>query len=249
MPVSYHAHRVQTGMFFFYVKSNYVSNLVSSEPTESNKFNGLGYFFSLIILSFLLVNNLYHSKLCVSIIFGMTGVTVLSTFMFIHFPICVALSNLKSRHLNCLLLVNCLKVLPIFLLVPGFTSLCIIPNLTHLLLNSGDIESNPGPAPIISSKDLRILYENINSLSANDGRRFDSFQATLNHESIDIALICESGCFSNNDLEKYAITNFHDPYHLYRGRGTMVYIRNTLPFKIRTDLMSNQIECIWLNSK
>jgi hypothetical protein len=114
------------------------------------------------------------------------------------------------------------------------------PNIILQILKlSNDIESNPGP--MIGN--LNILFSNINSLTADEGNRFEDLKLRLLSEKVHIAAISETG--SNLNLDKYNIDHYHslDPtFYRPQGRGMLLTVKR------RPDLEDQDTECMWIET-
>ena len=112
--------------------------------------------------------------------------------------------------------------------------------LQALLIISGTVELNPGPAEI--GKNLSFAVWNLDSLPARDYARIpliESFQATYN---FDIFGICESSLCSNIPNNDIFINGFSpDPFRAdkpARNGGVCVYYKENLPIRQRCDLQT-----------
>jgi hypothetical protein len=93
------------------------------------------------------------------------------------------------------------------------------------------------------------LYSNINSISANEGRRFEDLSLCLKSNNIHIAGISEVGV--NVKLSDYNIEGYHTlDNSLFNpaGRGMILYLAESLIFKRRYDLEDSRTECIWIET-
>ena len=146
---------------------------------------------------------------------------------------------------------------PRSLIYGGFTGslLCLfIPGLTHIFMSlvspglcqlmillSGDVQPNPGPVP-----KLKVMFTNVNSLMAEDGRRFNDLQLRMKVDSIDIVCISEAG--NNLKLSECNIDGYHalnDVFYDNKCRGLLIYVKESVEVKRRYDLETAD-GCIWL---
>jgi hypothetical protein len=139
----------------------------------------------------------------------------------------------------------------LMLFTPGLVSLMDIsskPNLSQLLLLlSNDIESNPGP-----NQPLNILFTNINSLTAEGGKRLVDLSLRMKSDNIHIACLSESGRNLNHvDMKIDGYCTFKPDHSLYepRGRGLLIYVHESLIFSRCYDLELADGSCIWIKVK
>ncbi len=125
--------------------------------------------------------------------------------------------------------------------------------LMIVLLACGDIHENPGPRKPATRTDcaseLRILHINVNSITA--WSRLQDLEVLKTSENIDIICINESKLSSAISDADVRLSGFHDPVRRDRtrhGGGVMVYIRDTLEFRRRTDLECNDLEIIFIEA-
>jgi hypothetical protein len=135
----------------------------------------------------------------------------------------------------------------LLLVTPGlwFLSLTILhPNTIRLILAmANDIESNPGPQP----NGINFLFSNVNSISANNGRRFEDLRLCLKTNNIQFAAISETGVnltFSDYNIDGYHALDINLTNNT--GRGMILYLSESLLFKRRFDLEDNRFECMWI---
>ena len=111
----------------------------------------------------------------------------------------------------------------------------------HLLL-SGDVELNPGP-----NYDLEIIHININSIR----NKIDIFEAEYN--AFDIITVSETWLSDSVSNEAIQLTNFHPPVRRDRPGdphgGVAIYVKNNLFFKPRPDLLVDDLEAVWVETK
>jgi hypothetical protein len=90
---------------------------------------------------------------------------------------------------------------------------------------ANDIERNTGPP----GNSLNLMFSNINSISANEGKRFE-----------DLSL-------ADYDIEGYHALD----HHLYNrtGRGMLLYLSESLIFNRCYDLDDKNIESMWVEIK
>ena len=112
-----------------------------------------------------------------------------------------------------------------------------------LLILSNDIEQNPGHI----DRGLKVMFTNINSISANAGKRFDDLSFYLKSNQIQIAALCETGV--NFNPTDYCIDGYHTlDKSLYstKGRGMIIYLAESLYYRRRYDLEDTSTECMWI---
>ena len=232
MPVSYFTHRVRIGMFHTQIKKSLKPVIMGKSKIADACTNPI-----LTVITFCILLSIplsFIPNILVYILTLLAGTFLLITTSLVHLPVALVLWKWnRIRYFNSRWIIQSTVATSFLLMVPGFSTLLFIPNLSKLLLVSGDIHPNPGPL----TSGLRIASININSISADDGNRFDCIQNFANTHETDVILVCESGCFDDKELDKYILNNFHEPYHLKKGRGLFAYVRNNLPLIIRNDLL------------
>lgn len=132
--------------------------------------------------------------------------------------------------------------------------------IISILLLCGDVHLNPGPGSVGSSSDssivsaasrvdvlgnhLSILHLNIQSIIP----KLDMIKAEADLH--DILIFSESWLKPETPDENILITNFQTPFRNDRrgrpGGGVIVYVRDSLSCKRRTDLELRGIEAVWL---
>jgi hypothetical protein len=92
------------------------------------------------------------------------------------------------------------------------------------------------------------MFTNINSLSADNGQRFEDLAQRLKTGNIHIAAICEDGDHINiSDWNIVGYHNLNDSLYSRKGRGMVVYIHDTIGFKRCPDLEDNQMESMFFD--
>ena len=112
-----------------------------------------------------------------------------------------------------------------------------------LLVNSGDIETNPGPT---KSSPIKFCYWNLNSLAAHDFIKVLLIETFITTHNFDILCLSEPFLDSTIDLTDKNI-NF-DGYSILRADhlsnnkrgGVCVYFKQSLPLIRRDDLRTMQ---------
>ena len=134
--------------------------------------------------------------------------------------------------------------------------------LYNLILLSGDIHQNPGPASGSSqtegsfssldsrellSNHLSILHLNIQSLLP----KIDLIRAET--DSFDIAIFSESWLKPCTTDDEISLVNFLPPFRTDRldrpGGGVIIYARDNIACKRRKDIEINGLEAVWLEVK
>ena len=112
---------------------------------------------------------------------------------------------------------------------------------------SGDVEYNPGPASItnsyqasgfLQSRDLKVAHLNIRSIY----NKIDSLKLLLNEKPFDIFTISETWLNSDitdGEISIPAYTFSRNDRNGRSGGGTLAFVRDGIPYKIRTDLLSS----------
>ena len=140
--------------------------------------------------------------------------------------------------------------------------------ITLLLIISGDVHPNPGPnssdSSSVSSSDsssvlssmsdrlntpnhLSVVQYNVQSLY----HKIDLIQSELS--SFDIISITETWLDANIPNSNILLPGFQFPERKDRQAdhygGVVIYVKDSIPFKRRTDLEINNVECIWIELK
>ncbi|CAG2217259.1 unnamed protein product [Mytilus edulis] len=115
-----------------------------------------------------------------------------------------------------------------------------------MLILSGDVESNPGPAVDISDQSLSIFHCNIRSLR----NKLDYISNVI--EEFDIVFFTETHLapFITND--KIALPEFETPIRKDRnsdGGGVIMYYKSNINIKRRLDLEHDSLEIMWFELK
>ena len=132
------------------------------------------------------------------------------------------------------------------LLFKYFDFCCYALNLKRmLLLESGDIETNPGPRKSF----IKFCHWNLNGLAAHDFVEIRLIEAFITTHNFDIICLSETFLDSSIDISDtriningYSLLRADHPSNTKRG-GVCMYYKNYLPVIRRTDLSDLQ-ECI-----
>ena len=111
-----------------------------------------------------------------------------------------------------------------------------------LILCSGDISTNPGPAG------LRLCHWNVQRLTDSKLEELRIF-VTNTHKELDILVITETFCTSRIPDSFYSIPDFqlHRKDRLGKSGGRILaWVRSSLHVKRRDDLETNDLETLWL---
>ena len=126
-----------------------------------------------------------------------------------------------------------------------------------LVLLSGDVEPNPGPDSVVDNinsshngslemltNHLSILHLNIQSLLP----KLDLIAAES--EAYDLIIISESWLKPEIRSDSISLTNFHSPFRRDRcdrpGGGVVIYVRDNIYCKRRSDLELQGLEAVWI---
>ena len=244
MNIELQCYRVQIGLF----NSSRVkaTNGPSNQPDpliciHYNMTKFFQFMFLLLALS-LLITLITKQVVCPPIVILCFSAVFLITLVYgIHIPI-VMLAY--SGHFNAFFVCKLLILYLSILCVPLGCISVFVPNISRLLICCGDIEMNPGPE---LRRDVKIMFSNINSISADDYQRFECLKFRASSEECNIILLCETGIPSEDDIDsKLLIPGFHRPFLWTTGRGIMVYISEIFPPIIRHNLMNHTLDCVWL---
>ena len=134
--------------------------------------------------------------------------------------------------------------------------------LSILLIRSGDIHVNPGPAGhdnsmnssssslssfinIDYSKYLTIIHHNVQSLFPKIDEIYAEFK------EIDILSFSETWLSDNVHSDDLHLTDFHSPERKDRVSnrygGVIVYVKSNINYTRRLDLEPDGLECIWID--
>ena len=112
-----------------------------------------------------------------------------------------------------------------------------------LLVNYGDIETNPGPR---KSSPIKFCHWNLNGLAAHDFIKVPLIEAFISTHSFDILCLSETFLDSTIDLndeniniDGYSILRADHPSNHKRG-GVCIYFKQSLPLIRRNDLSTMQ---------
>lgn len=206
-----------------------------------------------VLLLFLIVSWIWFSHVVLAcLIYAIIRVT-LNVYCFrsspscllyiVVMPVAVLLSIPGFANLICCVVDQCTINYVFEVYTVGTVSpFCNVVNpvTSYLLLSAGDIHPNPGP-----KENINVLFTNVNSLTAESGQRFSELKFRLVEDSIHIAGLCESG--GNLDLNQLNIDGYYkldSTVYKKSGRGLIFYVKNSLTFKRRPDLESD--DCMWI---
>ena len=118
-----------------------------------------------------------------------------------------------------------------------FWTCCCFDFGMRILMLSGDLELNPGPATHYLKKSCRVLYSNIRGLRSN----LRDLQAHASN--FDLLLLSETLVSDNKHSVEFLIPGYSEPHFLYRrnipnAQGMAVYIRSGMPI-----YRQNKFEC------
>ena len=119
-----------------------------------------------------------------------------------------------------------------------------------ILILSGDVELNPGPAVQYQKKNCKVLYSNIRGLRTN----FLDLQSHA--RSYDILFLSETLVTSNKAQSEFLLPGFDGPQFIYRrstpnAQGMAVYSRSGLPVYRQKPLecLCHELLCFKVYSK
>ena len=156
------------------------------------------------------------------------------------------LSSDLSKRLTCILSLNLRSAYQLcnFLLISVVLHCLCIQNF--LLLNSGDIESNPGPR---KSSTLTFCHWNLNGLAAHKLTKLSLLEGYINVNDIDIIYLSEAFLDSPIPIDDnrlsipgYSMMKADHPGNTKRG-GVCLYYKEHLLI-IRGNDISNLQECL-----
>jgi hypothetical protein len=104
------------------------------------------------------------------------------------------------------------------------------------------IESNPG-SQLNNKKNIKIIHNNVCSLLLKLDLIEHEFQ------EYDVICISESHLDKSIDNDEIKLKSFQNPVRLDRNRhggGVTIYVKNSLYYKVRTDLLVNNLEILWV---
>lgn len=249
MPTDYLTHRVRAGTYRF-------SPIVSSKNRYSHVRTNAS------VLSSILISGTLTVSLIMLFLFFILHFPKIFSFAIILFfsaiNICITAILIKSlfdsiklycRYCNARAILFGIKILLVGLLLPSFSNiLCHLYLSKILIILSRDIESNPGPD---QSKYLHILFNNINSLGADDGMRFAYLEALTNHTNrkhFEIIALCEVGDI-RTDIHKYELEEYSIIFYTHQNRGLLLYVHESIVCTLRNDLMRGSNDSAWIDIK
>ncbi len=118
-----------------------------------------------------------------------------------------------------------------------------------LIRLSGDVETNPGPFKFevkeCRTRGLKVCHLNVRSLLP----KIDKLRLFISKNPFDVIAVSETWLKPSTPNDEIDIPN----YSIYRndrtdktGGGMAFYVRNGLPFRLRGDLQSSDIETCWI---
>lgn len=249
MPCDVRQWRARIGLF--YLSRNQLSSKhVVDEPQLQSSTSVRYLHVCLVLLLGLLIAMLKPADISLVVLVFLIGAARLIPLLILY-SIMTLVRNEYRHFFSPRSIIGCTVIIALVLSVmPGlwFTLGGILqPNITvQLLVLSNDIELNPGPG----DQRLNLLFANVNSISANDGKRFDDLSFCLIANNVHIGAITESG--PKIDVSKYNIDGYHTlDQDLYNplGRGTILYISENINYKRRRDLEDKNFEVMWIEIK
>ena len=130
---------------------------------------------------------------------------------------------------------------------------------------SGDVELNPGPGSTdsisisgdlsddsiidvsIFERNFSIVHYNIQSLVG----KLDLIQTELSY--FDVIALSETWISNNVSTDEILFPNYQRPFRKDRTNnsydGVIIYVKDTIPCKRRSDLEIDRVECVWLEIK
>ena len=117
-----------------------------------------------------------------------------------------------------------------------------------LLLLSGTVEINPGPTfrDLCSKRGIKLLHQNIRGLF---GKR-DIVQSSFTSDKSKLIItLSETHIVQTDNSDLFKMSGFkivHKDRNCGPGGGVTFYISDDIKWKRRTDLETEEIECIWI---
>ena len=117
-----------------------------------------------------------------------------------------------------------------------------------LIRLSGDVETNPGPQFEINecrTRGLKVCHLNIRSLLP----KIDILRLFINKNPFDVIAVSETWLKPSVTNAEINIANYSIARQDRKdktGGGTVIYVRNGLPYRSRTDLQNNYSESCWI---
>ncbi len=196
--------------------------------------------FKLLGFSWSLLQKLYDAFISVIILI----------IVLLHIWLCLCSHHLRNGNKRSTVQSLKLFLSPSMIFSVHFISLIV----RALLLQSGSVESNPGPAPKLFS----FCTWNVDSLLARDGIKKSYIECLQSSHDVDIFACCESYLNSTNqNVEDLQISGFSQiPFRSdcnQPGRakgGVCLYYKESLPIKRRPDLeLLDECICAEINRK
>ena len=117
--------------------------------------------------------------------------------------------------------------------------------LNVLLLSSGNVEPNPGPAGV--NKDPSIIHINARSIKS----KLDLIEAE--YSDADFITVSETWLSCDDLNSNIMLPNFHPPVRHDRETdahgGVAIYVKSNLINKPRPDLIINDLEAVWVETR
>ena len=142
---------------------------------------------------------------------------------------------------------------------------CLSTWVIFLILLAGDVELNPGPGSTdsisisgdlsddsiidvsIFERNFSLVHYNIQSLVG----KLDLIQTELSH--FDVIALSETWLSNNVSTDEILFPNYQRPFRKDRTNnsygGVIIYVKENIPCKRRSDLEIDGVECIWLEIK
>ena len=143
---------------------------------------------------------------------------------------------------------------------------CFLENIFWfylLIILSGDVETNPGPDSVdlsslcsscsidtnltLFEQNFSVVHYNVQSLLA----KVDQLQMELSH--FDVIAFSETWLSPDIQDDKIMFQNYQKPFRKDRQDdaygGVIIYVKNNIPCKRRTDLEVDGVESVWLEIK
>lgn len=191
----------------------------------------------LLIFSGLIILNLDVLLFSVIVLLGSIYILAL---VFTIYAVYVMVSSYLLHTLNCKIIIFLIKIIAIGLLVPGFSNFIYSLNTSQIIIIlSNDVEKNPGPP-------LKLFFNNVNSLGADNGLRFNDLELNASANKYDIIALNEVGIINT---PKYEIANYNIVYYTPQNRGIIVYARDQLFCAQNSLLTAGSTDYVWLDVK
>ena len=247
MPVDYLSHRVISGTFIIFTPL-FVIKSVKSVLFDNFTWRLLTTKFTKLLLLCLIT--FIAIRLCsrypLAILVTSLQIIELAPKLFILFLFAAWMKFIKSTHkyvFGFRAIISTFVIIMVSMCIPGFMNLMYICFVKSLLIRlCCDVHPNPEPV----ETELSFLFSNINSISADNGARFDCLERFMIDSGSTVIALCEVGNITNK-IDNYKINVYNIASYTSENRGLLVYAHDSVVTKVRNDLITFSPDFIWLD--